>query len=68
MKNLVLLYWITDLIFKNKLCMSRKFLILDLIVNYQHFKLNYEMMWHDINVCFKRLYWDYVVFKINFKA
>ena len=50
MKNLVLLYWIMDLIFKNKLCMSRKFLILDLIMNYQHFKLNYEMIWHDINV------------------
>ena len=50
MKNLVLLYWITYLIFKNKLCMSRKFLILDLIMNYQHFKLNYEMIWQDINV------------------
>ena len=44
MKNLVLLYCITDL-----------------IMNYQHFKLNYEMIWHEINVFL-------VVFKINFKA
>jgi len=55
MKNLVLLYWFTDLLFKNKLCPSRKFLILDLIVNYEHFKLNYEIIWHDINVFLRDL-------------
>jgi len=52
MKNLVLLYCITDL-----------------IMNYQHFKLNYEMTWHDI-IVFLRDFIGIMLFilKINFKA
>jgi len=55
MKILVLLLVYGFHFQQNKLCTSRKFPILDLTVTYQHFKLNYEMIWHDTNVFLRDL-------------